>query len=87
MALYMPHSIFHLYVRPETFGPYYVHASLPIRTKGRILGTLKKGLKLFFRNRITLDRKVVFISCSKTSYSTSKHRINNAKQTPRVLCT
>ena len=29
MELYIPHSIFHLarllYVRPETFGPYYVH--------------------------------------------------------------
>ena len=29
MALYIPHSIFHLarllYVKPETFGPYYVH--------------------------------------------------------------
>ena len=29
MALYIPHSIFHLgrllYVRPENFGPYYVH--------------------------------------------------------------
>ena len=28
MALYIPHSIFHLagplYVNPETFGPYYV---------------------------------------------------------------
>ena len=28
MALYIPYSIFHLarllYVRPETFGPYYV---------------------------------------------------------------
>ena len=28
MALYIPHSIFHLarllYTRPETFGPYYV---------------------------------------------------------------
>ena len=28
MALYIPHSTFHfarlLYVRPETFGPYYV---------------------------------------------------------------
>ena len=28
MALYIPHSIFHLarllYVRPDTFGPYYV---------------------------------------------------------------
>ena len=31
MALYIPHSIFHLarllYVRPETFGPYYVHGT------------------------------------------------------------
>ena len=29
MALYIPHSIFHLarllYVSPETFGPYYVY--------------------------------------------------------------
>ena len=29
MALYIPNSIFHLawllYVRPETFGPYYVY--------------------------------------------------------------
>ena len=29
MALYIPHSIFHLarllYVRPESFGPYYIH--------------------------------------------------------------
>ena len=32
MALYTPHSIFHLarllYVRPETFGPYYVYAAV-----------------------------------------------------------
>ena len=32
MALYIPHSIFYLarllYVRPETFGPYYVHPRL-----------------------------------------------------------
>ena len=32
MALYIPHSIFHfarlLYVRPETFGPYYVDCCL-----------------------------------------------------------
>ena len=29
MTLYIPHNIFHLarllYVRPETFGPYYAH--------------------------------------------------------------
>jgi hypothetical protein len=33
MALYIPHSIFHLarilYARPETFGPYYVR-TLPV---------------------------------------------------------
>ena len=32
MALYIPHSIFHLarllYVTPETSGPYYVHVQL-----------------------------------------------------------
>ena len=32
MALYIPHSIFHLarllYVRPETFGPYYVYCKM-----------------------------------------------------------
>ena len=32
MALYIPHSIFHLarlfYVRPETFVPYYVYFDL-----------------------------------------------------------
>jgi hypothetical protein len=35
MALYIPHSIFHLarllYVRPETFGPYYVYFMAFIR--------------------------------------------------------
>ena len=32
MALYIPHSIFHfarlLYVRPETFGPYYAYGRI-----------------------------------------------------------
>ena len=35
MALYIPHSIFHLsrllYVRPETFGPYYVYIDVVLR--------------------------------------------------------
>jgi hypothetical protein len=34
MALYIPHSIFHLarllYVRPEAFGPYYVRLILSL---------------------------------------------------------
>ena len=36
-ALYIPHSIFHLarllYVRPETFGPYYVRPRSKINSK------------------------------------------------------
>ena len=39
MALYIPHSILHLarllYVRPETFGPYYVDWSLVIDISGQ----------------------------------------------------
>ena len=42
MALYIPHSIFHLsrllYVRPETFGPYYVHIYImDLKTEDRKL--------------------------------------------------
>ena len=37
MALYIPHSIFHLarllYVRPETFEPYYVRNTCPFFTE------------------------------------------------------
>ena len=43
MALYIPHSIFHLarllYVRPETFGPYYVCITsvvISVKVSGRI---------------------------------------------------
>ena len=38
MALYIPHSIFHLgrllYVRPETFGPYYVAVAIGLFSRG-----------------------------------------------------
>ena len=38
MALYIPHSILHLarllYVRPETFGPYYVSVEKCVEIKG-----------------------------------------------------
>jgi hypothetical protein len=37
MALYIPHSIFHLawllYVRPETFEPYYVYVTCSWKPK------------------------------------------------------
>ena len=38
MALYIPYSVFHLarllYVRPETFGPYYIHMTYSFVTEG-----------------------------------------------------
>ena len=41
MALYIPHSIFHLarllYVRPETSGPYYVHVTSKTCVHSRVL--------------------------------------------------
>ena len=43
MALYIPHNIFHLvrllYVRPETFGPCYVHLgkTFPRKAKKKIV--------------------------------------------------
>ena len=61
MALYIPHSIFHLarllYVKPETFGPYYVfssYASVPytypssysyIKSKPSVQNQLSQGRK------------------------------------------
>jgi hypothetical protein len=44
MALYIPHSIFHLarllHVRPETFGPYYVHLC-------RVPAAMRKDFRVF----------------------------------------
>ena len=57
MALYTPHRIFHLqrllYVRPETFGPYYVYISLkiPIVIKRWFYMTLKHTvLRIIFQS-------------------------------------
>ena len=48
MALYIPHSIFHLarflYVRPETFGPYYEYESNKPQIKLKIKSFLIMGL-------------------------------------------
>ena len=42
MALYIPHSIFHLgrllYVRPETFGPYYVYTRILVEIAAIFFG-------------------------------------------------
>ena len=50
MALYIPHSIFHLarllYVRPETFGPYYVY--IPICLTIIDVTTFNNRQKYFF---------------------------------------
>ena len=50
MALYIPHSIFHLarllYVRPENFGPYYVVSStliLNLELDGSVWLTSRPG--------------------------------------------
>ena len=53
MALYIPHSIFHLarllYVRPETFGPYYVTKGLDdVKLLFLKLITRKLGLYIIF---------------------------------------
>ena len=51
MALYVPHSIFHLarllYVRPETFGPYYVCYSFLWGTGGSTPVLLPRTLSVF----------------------------------------
>ena len=48
MALYIPHSIFHLarllYVRPETSGPYYVIYKSPINLRILFSRSLYTGL-------------------------------------------
>ena len=58
MALYIPHSIFHLarllYVRPETFGPYYVHLSQ------RFVSKQQDGLSVF----VVIDSRNSFVSLS-----------------------
>ena len=52
MALYIPHSIFRLarllYVRPETFGPYYVYIEI-IAVFVRTLLTINMLSKAKFR--------------------------------------
>ena len=51
MALYIPHSIFHLarllYVRPETFGPYYVRTAQEIK---KVFKTCVKDSSSVFRS-------------------------------------
>ena len=69
MALYIPHSIFHLarflYVWPETFGPYYAHDS---HTKKYVdYKPIKYELRLYgFRSEIlhgvvTIIPKLLFL--------------------------
>ena len=63
MALYIPHSIFHLarllYVRPETFGPYYVpvfleHLKVPFLWNQTFHGPVKNIPPVkFFQSYVT----------------------------------
>ena len=52
MALYIPHSIFHLarllYVRPETFGPYCVLEGIFAMTVDLATGIISGKFKTFF---------------------------------------
>ena len=49
MALYIPHSIFHLarllYVSPETFGPYYVYETIKAFVSARFQASAAKWLR------------------------------------------
>ena len=52
MALYIPHSILHparlLYVRPETFGPYYVHSARLLYVRPETFGAYYAAVPLNF---------------------------------------
>ena len=71
MALYIPHSIFHLarllYVRPETFGPYYVYIYIHTHTHTHThthLYTLHGGLtrcKVFNLDYFLLFTNFIYI--------------------------
>ena len=81
MALYIPHSIFHLarllYVRPETFGPYYVCCSVFVHTHYHavlcIVLVLVLGMLLLYGllSQPIVDR--VYIYCVSLSLVFSYH--------------
>ena len=58
MALYIPQSIFHLarllYVRPETFGPYYVIRQ--IRSREVVFGIGPAQARVRFNPSVMLRR-------------------------------
>ena len=81
MALYIPHSIFHLarilYVRPETFGPYYVHLSTPTHPRAKALpisaAQIMKLLTIqFFHPPLTSSLLAPYISLSTSLSSTPR---------------
>ena len=64
MALYIPHSIFHLarllYVRPETFGPYYVCASSVHLFASDLLKICRSSIPMVFRAKVLGKMRHVF---------------------------
>ena len=64
MALYIPHSAFHLarllYVRPESFGPYYVHHLYPEDGGGEFLQNVVAYLPTY--TELHLNSTEFFIS-------------------------
>ena len=68
MALYIPHSIFHLarllYVRPETFGPYCVY-SISETDRRQVVG-LKPGGRIQIYIPVTI--KILHVTKRHTDY-------------------
>ena len=62
MALYIPHSIFHLarrlYVSPETFGPYYVCCVIENTSRSVTLRNMLTSLR-FFDENLALNSKIL----------------------------
>ena len=66
MTLYIPHSIFHLarllYVRPETFGPYYVSwVNVTALWAICLLCCSKKNC--YLRHLLAMQRNFTFVVC------------------------
>ena len=72
MALYIPHSIFHLarllYVRPETFGPYYVYVYIYIY----LISTFLLWARIMYVYALNRRRNLVFSSRPPGAHGLSK---------------
>ena len=79
MTLYIPHSIFHLarllYVRPETFGPYYVcYFSIPLDCVGPDVWFNVNGIHKFSSNH-TRHHSKTYINFSNNEQTTKPSKL------------